>query len=179
MEIERLTRERDKRQRQINKLEKRVKNVKGEVLTAEQAKDTEIKNTLGVAILPYKKAIDLKTTAERVEKADEIIKEEWNIVSRAVKKAEKETEEINQELKAKQEKLEMFSKAIDELKKRYSSLLNSEYLIRQWKEEERKRGLENHEKLFKDTEKIRKQLEEDNDNKQSQNRSQGQGRRRR
>ena len=179
LEIERLTRERDKRQRQINKLEKRLKNVKGEVLTAEQAKDTEIKNTLGVAILPYKKAIDLKTTAERVEKADEIIKEEWNIVSRAVKKAEKETEEINQELKAKQEKLEMFSKAIDELKKRYSSLLNSEYLIRQWKEEERKRGLENHEKLFKDTEKIRKQLEEDNDNKQSQNRSQGQGRRRR
>ena len=82
-------------------------------------------------------------------------------------------------MKSKQEKLEMFSKAIDELKKRYSSLLNSEYLIRQWKEEERKRGLENHEKLFKDTEKIRKQLEEDNDNKQSQNRSQGQGRRRR
>ena len=179
LEIEKLTRERDKRQKQVDKLEKRLKNVKGEVLTAEQAKDTEIKNTLGVAILPYKKAIDLKTTAERVEKADEIIKEEWNIVSRAVKKAEKETEEINQELKAKQEKLEMFSKAIDELKKRYSSLLNSEYLIRQWKEEERKRGLENHEKLFKDTEKIRKQLEEDNDNKQSQNRSQGQGRRRR
>ena len=171
LEIERLTKERDKRQRQIDKLEKRLKNVKAEVLTAEQAKDTEIKNTLGVAILPYKKAIDLKTTAERVEKADEIIKEEWNIVSRAVKKAEKETEEINQELKAKQEKLEMFSKAIDELKKRYSSLLNSEYLIRQWKEEERKRGLENHEKLFKDTEKIRKKLEEDNDNKQSQNHS--------
>ena len=171
LEIERLTRERDKRQRQVDKLEKRLKNVKGEVLTAEQAKDTEIKNTLGVAILPYKKAIDLKATAERVEKADEIIKEEWNIVSRAVKKAEKETEEINQELKAKQEKLEMFSKAIDELKKRYSSLLNSEYLIRQWKEEERKRGLENHEKLFKDTEKIRKQLEEDNDKKQSQNHS--------
>ena len=140
-------------------------------MTAEQAKDTEIKNTLGVAILPYKKAIDLKATAERVEKADEIIKEEWNIVSRAVNKAEKETAEMKEELKDTQETLERYLKAIAELKERYRSLLNSEYLIRQWKEEERKRGLENHEKLFKDTEKIRKQLEEDNDKKQSQNHS--------
>ena len=100
-----------------------------------------------------------------------LIKEEWNIVSRAVNKAEKETAEMKEELKDTQETLERYLKAIAELKERYRSLLNSEYLIRQWKEEERKRGLENHEKLFKDTEKIRKQLEEDNDKKQSQNHS--------
>ena len=178
LEIERLTRERDKRQRQINKLEKRLKNVKGEVLTAEQAKDTEIKNTLGVAILPYKKAIDLKTTAERVEKADEIIREEWNIVSRAVKKAEKETAEINQELKDKQETIERYLKAIDELKEVYRSLLNTEYLIKEWKEEERKRGLVSREKLLKNAETIRKQYEESQNN-QSQNHTQGQNHRRR
>ncbi|MBQ5559488.1 MAG: hypothetical protein IIT46_06890, partial [Lachnospiraceae bacterium] len=61
----------------------------------------------------------------------------------------------------------------------YISITESLNPIELTQEEERKRGLENHEKLFKDTEKIRKQLEEDNDNKQSQNRSQGQGRRRR
>ena len=178
LEIERLTRERDKRQRQVDKLEKRLKNVKGEVLTAEQAKDTEIKNTLGVAILPYKKAIDLKTTAERVEKADEIIREEWNIVSRAVKKAEKETAEINQELKDKQETIERYLKAIDELKEVYRSLLNTEYLIKEWKEEERKRGLVSREKLLKNAETIRKQYEESQNN-QSQNHTQGQNHRRR
>ena len=178
LEIERLTRERDKRQKQVDKLEKRLKNVKGEVLTAEQAKDTEIKNTLGVAILPYKKAIDLKTTAERVEKADEIIKEEWNIVSRAVKKAEKETAEINQELKDKQETIERYLKAIDELKEVYRSLLNTEYLIKEWKEEERKRGLVSREKLLKNAETIRKQYEESQNN-QSQNHTQGQNHRRR
>ena len=178
LEIERLTRERDKRQKQVDKLEKRLKNVKGEVLTAEQAKDTEIKNTLGVAILPYKKAIDLKTTAERVEKADEIIREEWNIVSRAVKKAEKETAEINQELKDKQETIERYLKAIDELKEVYRSLLNTEYLIKEWKEEERKRGLVSREKLLKNAETIRKQYEESQNN-QSQNHTQGQNHRRR
>ena len=178
LEIERLTRERDKRQKQVDKLEKRLKNVKGEVLTAEQAKDTEIKNTLGVAILPYKKAIDLKTTAERVEKADEIIREEWNIVSRAVKKAEKETAEINQELKDKQETIERYLKAIDELKEVYRSLLNTEYLIKEWKEEERKRGLVSREKLLKNAETIRKQYEESQNN-QSQNHTQGQNYRRR
>ena len=178
MEIEKLTRERDKRQKQVDKLEKRLKNVKGEVLTAEQAKDTEIKNTLGVAILPYKKAIDLKTTAERVEKADEIIREEWNIVSRAVKKAEKETAEINQELKDKQETIERYLKAIDELKEVYRSLLNTEYLIKEWKEEERKRGLVSREKLLKNAETIRKQYEESQNN-QSQNHTQGQNHRRR
>ena len=178
LEIEKLTRERDKRQKQVDKLEKRLKNVKGEVLTAEQAKDTEIKNTLGVAILPYKKAIDLKTTAERVEKADEIIREEWNIVSRAVKKAEKETAEINQELKDKQETIERYLKAIDELKEVYRSLLNTEYLIKEWKEEERKRGLVSREKLLKNAETIRKQYEESQNN-QSQNHTQGQNHRRR
>ena len=178
LEIEKLTRERDKRQKQVDKLEKRLKNVKGEVLTAEQAKDTEIKNTLGVAILPYKKAIDLKTTAERVEKADEIIREEWNIVSRAVKKAEKETAEINQELKDKQETIERYLKAIDELKEVYRSLLNTEYLIKEWKEEERKRGLVSQEKLLKNAETIRKQYEESQNN-QSQNHTQGQNHRRR
>ena len=178
LEIERLTRERDKRQRQVDKLEKRLKNVKGEVLTAEQAKDTEIKNTLGVAILPYKKAIDLKTTAERVEKADEIIREEWNIVSRAVKKAEKETAEVNEELKDKQETLEKYLKAIEELKEIYRSLLNTEYLIKEWKEEERKRGLVSREKLLKNAETIRKQYEESQNN-QSQNHTQGQNHRRR
>ena len=178
LEIERLTRERDKRQKQVDKLEKRLKNVKGEVLTAEQAKDTEIKNTLGVAILPYKKAIDLKTTAERVEKADEIIREEWNIVSRAVKKAEKETAEINQELKDKQETIERYLKTIDELKEVYRSLLNTEYLIKEWKEEERKRGLVSREKLLKNAETIRKQYEESQNN-QSQNHTQGQNHRRR
>ena len=178
LEIERLTRERDKRQKQVDKLEKRLKNVKGEVLTAEQAKDTEIKNTLGVAILPYKKAIDLKTTAERVEKADEIIREEWNIVSRAVKKAEKETAEINQELKDKQETIERYLKAIDELKEVYRSLLNTEYLIKEWKEEERKRGLVSREKLLKNAETIRKQYEESQNN-QSQNHTQRQNYRRR
>ena len=178
LEIEKLTRERDKRQKQVDKLEKRLKNVKGEVLTAEQAKDTEIKNTLGVAILPYKKAIDLKTTAERVEKADEIIREEWNIVSRAVKKAEKETAEINQELKDKQETIERYLKAIDELKEVYRSLLNTEYLIKEWKEEERKRGLVSREKLLKNAETIRKQYEESQNN-QSQNHTQGQNYRRR
>ena len=178
LEIEKLTRESDKRQKQVDKLEKRLKNVKGEVLTAEQAKDTEIKNTLGVAILPYKKAIDLKTTAERVEKADEIIREEWNIVSRAVKKAEKETAEINQELKDKQETIERYLKAIDELKEVYRSLLNTEYLIKEWKEEERKRGLVSREKLLKNAETIRKQYEESQNN-QSQNHTQGQNHRRR
>ena len=178
LEIEKLTRERDKRQKQVDKLEKRLKNVKGEVLTAEQAKDTEIKNTLGVAILPYKKAIDLKTTAERVEKADEILREEWNIVSRAVKKAEKETAEINQELKDKQETIERYLKAIDELKEVYRSLLNTEYLIKEWKEEERKRGLVSREKLLKNAETIRKQYEESQNN-QSQNHTQGQNHRRR
>ena len=178
LEIEKLTRERDKRQKQVDKLEKRLKNVKGEVLTAEQAKDTEIKNTLGVAILPYKKAIDLKTTAERVEKADEIIREEWNIVSRAVKKAENETAEINQELKDKQETIERYLKAIDELKEVYRSLLNTEYLIKEWKEEERKRGLVSREKLLKNAETIRKQYEESQNN-QSQNHTQGQNHRRR
>ena len=178
LEIERLTRERDKRQRQVDKLEKRLKNVKGEVLTAEQAKDTEIKNTLGVAILPYKKAIDLKATAERVEKADEIISEEWNIVARAVKKAEKETAEVNEELKDKQETLEKYLKAIEELKEIYRSLLNTEYLIKEWKEEERKRGLVSREKLLKNAETIRKQYEESQNN-QSQNHTQGQNHRRR
>ena len=178
LEIERLTRERDKRQRQVDKLEKRLKNVKGEVLTAEQAKDTEIKNTLGVAILPYKKAIDLKATAERVEKADKIISEEWNIVARAVKKAEKETAEVNEELKDKQETLEKYLKAIEELKEIYRSLLNTEYLIKEWKEEERKRGLVSREKLLKNAETIRKQYEESQNN-QSQNHTQGQNHRRR
>ena len=178
LEIERLTRERDKRQRQVDKLEKRLKNVKGEVLTAEQAKDTEIKNTLGVTILPYKKAIDLKATAERVEKADEIISEEWNIVARAVKKAEKETAEVNEELKDKQETLEKYLKAIEELKEIYRSLLNTEYLIKEWKEEERKRGLVSREKLLKNAETIRKQYEESQNN-QSQNHTQGQNHRRR
>ena len=147
----------------------------------------EIKKApLGMALLKYKDAVDLKKTAERVEEADEIEKQanqiisrKWEIIDNAEKEAKRKTQKIEKELKEKQEKLEIFSKAVDELKEKYSSLLNSEYLIRQWKIEEYQRGLENHEKLFKDTEKIKKQFEEDNDNKQSQNRSQGQGRRRR
>ncbi|MEE3486111.1 MAG: hypothetical protein VZQ98_17550 [Bacteroidales bacterium] len=187
LSVDKLKREEQQLKGKIDKLKKRLKNLKGEVLTAEQAKDVEInKAPLGMALLKYKDAVDLKKTAERVEEADEIEKQanqiisrKWEIIDNAEKEAKRKTQKIEKELKEKQEKLEIFSKAVDELKEKYSSLLNSEYLIRQWKIEEYKRGLENHEKLFKDTEKIKKQFEEDNDNKQSQNRSQGQGRRRR
>ena len=103
---------------------------------------------------------------------------EWNIVSRAVKKAEKETAEVNEELKDKQETLEKYLKAIEELKEIYRSLLNTEYLIKEWKEEERKRGLVSREKLLKNAETIRKQYEESQNN-QSQNHTQGQNHRRR
>ena len=177
LSVDKLKREEQQLKDKIDKLQKRMKNLKGEVLTAEQAKDTEIKNAFGMAILPYKKAIDLKTTAERVERADEIISEEWNIISRAVKKAEKETEKTEQALKEKQDLLERYLAAIDELKKTYSSLLNSERLIREWREEESKRGLISRETLFKNAEIIKRKFEEDKDNNQSKNHSQSQGRR--
>ena len=94
------------------------------------------------------------------------------------KKQKKETAEINQELKDKQETIERYLKAIDELKEVYRSLLNTEYLIKEWKEEERKRGLVSREKLLKNAETIRKQYEESQNN-QSQNHTQGQNHRRR
>ena len=82
LEIERLTRERDKRQRQVDKLEKKLKNVKGEVLTAEQAKDKNIKTAFGMAILPYKDVADLQATAKRVDEVDEKEKEASRIIGR-------------------------------------------------------------------------------------------------
>lgn len=164
---------------QISLAEIRLSELNGQILTAEQVKKIDVKKApFGMALLKYKDVLDLKKTAERVEKADKIISEEWNIVSRAVKKAEKETAEINEELKDKQEKLENYLKAIDELKETFSSLLDTKYLIKEWKEEERKRGLVSRETLLKNAETIRKQYEKSQNN-QSQNHSQSQGRRRR
>ena len=166
----------------IDKLKKRLKNLKGEVLTAEQAKAVEIKKApLGMALLKYKDAVDLKKTAERVDQSDNIINRKYEILSDARKRAEEITNDASKKLEETEHLLELRLSEVDELTDTIRTLIHVKNIIRELEEEERKRGIDR-EKLLKKADTIRKNYEQSkqqSSSEHSQNHTQGQNRRRR
>ena len=138
LSVDRLKREEQQLQDKIDKLQERLKKLKGEVLTAEQVKDIEIKKApLGMALLKYKDAVDLKKTAERVKSADE-----------ATKKSEKTEHLLNLRLSE-----------ISSLEKSICTLADSKHIAQRLPEEEKKKGIDR-EKVLKNADTIRKNYEQ-------------------
>ena len=154
LSVNKLREEKEQLKGKIDKLKKRLKNLKGEVLTAEQAKAVEIKKApLGMALLKYKDAVDLKKTAERVDQSDNIINRKYEILSDARKRAEEITNDASKKLEETEHLLELrLSEGIDR------------------------------EKLLKNADTIRKNYEQSkqqSSSEHSQNHTQGHNRRRR
>ena len=156
--------------------------MKGEVLTTEQAKAVEIKKApLGMALLKYKDAVDLKKTAERVDQSDNIINRKYEILSDARKRAEEITNDASKKLEETEHLLELRLSEVDELTDTIRTLIHVKNIIRELEEEERKRGIDR-EKLLKNADTIRKNYEQSKQqspSEHSQNHTQGQNRRRR
>ena len=182
LSVDQLREEKEQLKSKIDKLKKRLKNLKGEVLTAEQAKAVEIKKApLGMALLKYKDAIDLKKTAERVDQSDNIINRKYEILSDARKRAEEITNDVSKKLEETEHLLELRLSEIDELTDTIRTLIHVKNIIRELEEEERKQGIDR-EKLLKNADTIRKNYEQSkqqSSSEHSQNHTQGQNRRRR
>ena len=171
LSVDKLKKEKEQLQGKIDKLQKRLKNLKGEVLTAEQAKDVEIKKApLGMALLKYKDAVDLKKTAERVGNADEIINDKWEILSSARKHAAEIIDEANKKLEETEHLLKLRLSEISSLEKSICTLVDSEHIAQRLSEEEKKKGIDR-EKILTNADTIRKNYEQSkqqNSSEQSQ-----------
>ena len=141
-------------QDKIDKLQERLKKLKGEVLTAEQVKDIEIKKApLGMALLKYKDAVDLKKTAERVKSADEVINDKWEILSSARKRATEIIDEATKKSEKTEHLLNLRLSEISSLEKSICTLADSKHIAQRLPEEEKKKGIDR-EKVLKNTDTI-------------------------
>ena len=160
LSVDRLKREEQQLQDKIDKLQERLKKLKGEVLTAEQVKDIEIKKApLGMALLKYKDAVDLKKTAERVKSADEVINDKWEILSSARKRATEIIDEATEKSEKAEHLLNLRLSEISSLEKSICTLVDSEHIAQRLSEEEKKKGIDR-EKILKNADTIRKNYEQ-------------------
>ena len=160
LSVDRLKREEQQLQDKIDKLQERLKKLKGEVLTAEQVKDIEIKKApLGMALLKYKDAVDLKKTAERVKSADEVINDKWEILSSARKRATEIIDEATKKSEKTEHLLNLRLSEISSLEKSICTLADSKHIAQRLPEEEKKKGIDR-EKVLKNADTIRKNYEQ-------------------
>ena len=160
LSVDRLKREEQQLQDKIDKLQERLKKLKGEVLTAEQVKDIEIKKApWGMALLKYKDAVDLKKTAERVKSADEVINDKWEILSSARKRATEIIDEATKKSEKTEHLLNLRLSEISSLEKSICTLADSKHIAQRLPEEEKKKGIDR-EKILKNADTIRKNYEQ-------------------
>ena len=147
-------------QADIQEMERKRQNAQHQTdLAEEQERIAKQKAPLGMALLKYKDAVDLKKTAERVKSADEVINDKWEILSSARKRATEIIDEATEKSEKAEHLLNLRLSEISSLEKSICTLADSKHIAQRLPEEEKKKGIDR-EKILKNADTIRKNYEQ-------------------